>query len=237
MAALVGMVCISASVPVQVWFLTGGPTTGWAEADLVDLIVGGPLGALWQARMIGLGVILLWIIDSPLFRGLAALGAVAVCLSFSFSGHTMTAPRQLLALLLTIHMLAVAFWFAIFWPLHSLVGHHVEAGAHLAHAFGKIAAYAVLALLICGGVLFLYLAGSPPQAALTGYGEIFVFKLVGFALLLGLAAYNKLRLTPRVFAGHEEAAGDLQSSIAQEARVLVIILLLTAVATTVTSPG
>ena len=81
------------------------------------------------------------------------------------------------------------------------------------------------------------LAGNPLAAARTDYGEILVFKLSGVLVLLLLAAYNKLRLTPRLLDGQAGAAKSLRASIALEAKAVAVIFFFTSAATTVTSPS
>ena len=62
-------------------------------------------------------------------------------------------------------------------------------------------------------------------------------KLVLVALLLGLAALNKLRLTPALRAGHPRARSRLLWSIRIEAVVVLAVLVTTSTLTTVASPS
>jgi putative copper export protein len=50
----------------------------------------------------------------------------------------------------------------------------------------------------------------------TAYGQLFVLKLLGFQGLLGLAALNKLALTPALLRNDPKAYGRLRLSISIE---------------------
>jgi copper transport protein len=62
----------------------------------------------------------------------------------------------------------------------------------------------------------------------TGYGRLLLLKLAAVAALLGLAAWNKRRLTPHLAAGDEAAARRLRRSIGAEMAVAAAVLALTA---------
>lgn len=68
------------------------------------------------------------------------------------------------------------------------------------------------------------------------YGQFVLVKLLLVALLLALAAVNKLRLTPLLVAGDQSAIGRLRRSIRAEMTFAALILLVTAAFTTVVGP-
>ena len=80
------------------------------------------------------------------------------------------------------------------------------------------------------------LAGNPLEAVETTYGRLLAVKLAVFVLLLGLAAFNRLRLTPALLAGDAGAGARLRRSIGLEFAAVLVILVVTAVLTTVASP-
>ena len=92
------------------------------------------------------------------------------------------------------------------------------------------------ALVAAGAALLVLLTGDPIAALATPYGQLLAVKLCLFAPLLGLAALNKLRLTPALLAGDARARLDLRRSIRTEVMVVLAILVTTATLTTVASP-
>ena len=92
------------------------------------------------------------------------------------------------------------------------------------------------ALAAAGVALFVILTGDPLAALGTRYGWILALKLALFALLLGLAALNKYRLTPALQMGTLRAGGYLRRSIQLEALIVLAILATTAILTTVAAP-
>ena len=80
------------------------------------------------------------------------------------------------------------------------------------------------------------LTGNPLDALASPYGALFAVKLALFASLLGLAAFNKLRLVPALRAGDAVAAARLRRSIGLEFAVVLAILVTTATLTTIASP-
>ena len=65
----------------------------------------------------------------------------------------------------------------------------------------------------------------------TAYGQLFVLKLLGFQGLLGLAALNKLALTPALLRNDPKAFGRLRLSISIEMFFALLILVITATLT------
>jgi putative copper resistance protein D len=61
-------------------------------------------------------------------------------------------------------------------------------------------------------------------------------KLLAVAALLGLAAWNKLHLTPRLLNRHTRAVVLFRRSLAAEIVVGAFILMITAAFTTLTGP-
>lgn len=234
--ALAGVAAAGAAslvrVPVQASFLAGGTWAGAADPVLVGAVLDGPLGNSLAVRCAGLALIALLIVDRTATRAAACLGAVAVCASFAFRGHTLGDPRFGLAVLLTAHLLGVAFWIGAFAPLLRSIrtADPRQAGA-LTHEFGRKALAVVAGLAAAGAALLVLLAGDPLDALATPYGRLFALKLAVFAVLLGIAARNKLRLTPALRAGDPAAGTRLRRAIRVEIAAVAAILVTTAVLT------
>ena len=159
-----------------------------------------------------------------------------MCASFALRGHTLDEPRLVLGALVTCHLLGLAFWVGIFDPLHRLASRDAEAAGALAAEFSAWAVRIVPALAAVGAALFVILTGNPLAALGTPYGRLLAVKLLLLVPLLGLAALNKLRLTPALDAGVAGAGARLRRSIRFEALIVLAILATTAALTTVASP-
>jgi putative copper export protein len=99
-----------------------------------------------------------------------------------------------------------------------------------------MAMFLIGALLIAGLVLLTALVDFARHPLLTPYGQMIVVKLGIVILVLGLASYNKFRLTPRLLAGDRTAMASLHRMIDAELAAIGAILVATAILTTYTSP-
>ena len=235
-AVLAGAASV-ALIPLGAAYLAGGSWSGAMDATLTGMVLEGPAGTSLAVHLAGLAVISGFFIAATAPRFVAFAGAAVVCASFAFRGHVLTEPRVLLAVLVTAHLLGLAFWIGALAPLHRMAGRAdpVCAGA-AADEFGRRARWVVLALAMAGGVVLVLLAGNPLDALASPYGRLFTVKLALFALLLGLAAVNRLRLTPALLAGDAGAAARLRRSIGLEFAAVSAILVTTATLTTIASP-
>ena len=235
-AILAGMAS-AALIPLGAAYLAGGSWAGATDPALTGMVLEGPAGSSLSVHLAGLAVIAGFFIVAKAPRFVAVAGAVIVCASFAFRGHVLTEPRVLLGALVTAHLLGVAFWLGALAPMHRMAGRAdpVRAGA-AAHEFGRRALWVVLTLAMAGGVLLVLLTGNPLDALASPYGRLFAVKLALFVLLLGLAAVNKLRLTPALLAGDAGAAARLRRSIGLEFAAVSAILVTTATLTTIASP-
>ena len=224
-------------VPLGAVFLAGG-WPGAFDPMLTRMVVYSPVGESLMVRIIGLALVALFFVGSRIANPVALLGALGVCASFAFRGHVLAEPRLLLGALLTAHLLGLAFWVGAFAPLFGLArqGDALRAGA-LADAFGRRAVRVVAALAVAGAGLLVLLTGNPLQALAMPYGQFLAIKVSIFVLLLGLAAFNRLRLTPALLAGDSRAGVRLQRSIGCEVAALCAIALTTATLTTLSSPA
>ena len=235
-AAVAGAALSVARIPVRASFLMGGTLSGAFEPPIVAMVVESPLGASLWVRLAGLALICAVAVNRPAARVAAGLGAALVCASFALRGHTLEEPRLVLGVLVAFHLLGLAFWVGVFAPLHRLAGADARAGGALAAEFSAWAVRIVPALVAAGVALFVILTADPLAALGTPYGQLLAIKLLLFAPLLGLAAYNKLRLTPALEAGVAGAGTRLRRSIRLEALAVLAILATTATLTTVSSP-
>ena len=235
--ALVAGLASAALVPIGAIYLAGGSWAGATDPALTGMVATSPVGESLVVRLAGLVVIAVPFLSGKVSRLVGVAGAAIVCASFAFRGHVLAEPRVILGALVTAHLLGLAFWIGAFAPLHRLAGHADPKRAGTAAAeFGRRALWVVPALAVAGGGLLVLLTGSPLEVLATPYGRLLVVKLSVFALLLGLAAFNKLRLTPALLAGDAGAGVRLRRSIGLEFAAVLAILVTTATLTTIASP-
>ena len=201
------------------------------------MVLESPVGESLVVRIAGLALIAAVFIRGKAPRLVAVAGAGIVCASFALRGHVLADPRVLLGALVTVHLLGLSFRIGAFAPLHRLAGHAdpMTAGA-AADEFGRRALWVVPALAVAGGGLLVLLAGNPLDAIAVPYRQLLAIKHSVFLLLLGLAAFNRLRLTPALLAGDASAGVRSRRSNGLEFTAVLAILVTTAILTTVASP-
>ncbi len=224
-------------VPLRASFLMGGTWQGATEPMMLAMVSESPLGSSLALRLIGLALICMILLPARIGRPLAALGVVFVAASFVFRGHALEEPRLLLATLITLHVLGLAFWIGAFAPLYRLSRENTDGVAgQVSHDFGRLAIWVVGGLSLAGGATLWLLTGNVLNTLFTPYGQFFATKLGIFLVIIAFAAWNKLRLTPALLR-HEPGAGALlRRSIRIETALVALILLTTAILTTVSAP-
>jgi putative copper resistance protein D len=170
-------------------------------------------------------------------NAIAIVGAAGAATSFACVGHGHAAAQAATPFLVGVHVLAVAFWLGALGPLLILARRREPCvlGA-VAARFGRIAIIGVGALLAAGVVVLGMLLGSLSELWTSAYGRIACAKIALVACLLALAAWNKLRLVPRIVAEDPLAVRNLRRSIRLEMLVAALILLTTAALTTLAGP-
>jgi putative copper resistance protein D len=165
------------------------------------------------------------------------VGAAVAATSFAWVGHARAAAQAAAPLLLGVHVLAAAFWLGALGPLAIQARRRepLELGA-VAARFGRIAMALVAVLLAAGAAVLWILLGSVSELWTSGYGRLACAKIALVACLLALAAWNKLRLVPRIAAGDPLAVRSLRRSLRAEMVVAGLILLITAALTTLAGP-
>jgi copper resistance protein D len=161
--------------------------------------------------------------------GISLLGAGLAVAAFTQVGHTVAHEyRWMLSVLLLIHLLVIAFWFGALVPLHLVSSREPPAvAARTVEGFSRTAVWLVPVLFLAGLVLAAVLLKAPANLGTT-YGQLLIAKVVGFAVLMVLAALNKWRLKP--------ASPAFRRSVSAEIALITAVLALTAVLTTLYSP-
>jgi putative copper resistance protein D len=236
-AALAAVTLVAGHYALEAARMAGELSGVW-DPSLQGMMWHSSGGAASILRLVGLGLIAVGLQPTQ-GRGskLATLGAVLACLAFTLTGHTaVAAHREMLAPLLMIHLLVVAFWFGALAPLYLASSRETSVRAcEIVEAFTGVATWLVPVILVAGVAMAVVLL--PDLSALREpYGELLIAKVVGFAALMGLAAANKWRLAPALAAGTAESGRRFRRAVAAEYVLIVGVLAVTAVMTTFFSP-
>lgn len=231
-AATVSVICTIFRISLQAGQLYDDGFVGLYDTEMIGLVLDGPLGMSSYVRLVGLGLLFVAILRPAIRIPLTLMCSIIVASSFAFVGHA-TKELFMLGPLISVHLIAVSYWLGGLYPLHKLASStdEVRIAGELAHKFGKQAAIIVPILIIVGIAFALYLVGSPIDLIGTEYGLLLLIKVAVVAVLLALAALNKLRFVPAMLDGHEGAAHQLRKSIRVEFAAFLIIFAITAVLT------
>lgn len=165
------------------------------------------------------------------------LGGCAVALAApAFTGHTRAAsPEALVVGVDVLHLVAGAVWcgglVAVALVLADLAARD-ESGAVVLSRFSTWASGLLAALVVTGTFAAWRVAGSWAVLLDTGYGGLLLVKVLVVLVAIGIAAWNRFSLLPRLRGAarrkeRRDAAGVLVRTTLAEAGVLVAVLLVT----------
>jgi putative copper resistance protein D len=236
MALAAAALASCARIPLSTASMSGD-LAGMFDGDLARMILSAGEGRATAVRIAGLALGAFVFSSRPGSRTLALVGAAMASISFALVGHIRALPNFVPTVLLCVHLLCVAFWLGALAPLLIAARDGADSQvAALALRFGNIAVGVVLLLLCAGSSLVWILIRNAAEFWSSAYGTMMVIKLFFVAALLGLAAVNKLRLTPRLLGGHAKAIVQFKRTVQAEMMVGALILLTTATLTTVAGP-
>lgn len=196
-------------------------------SDMRTMGLETPIGQAALVRLAAAAVVL--IAMRLRLRLLVAVAAGVMIGSFLLEGHTAASEIRIWAApLLAVHLAGVHWWIGALLPLIALTRLTDPAIVVPAvEAFGRHAMWIVAALVVAGVVLAVLLTGGRIDLA-SAYQERLLIKLGLVAVLLSIAAINKLRLTPLLRENFTLGAQRLRKSIRIEAAVALIVLAATA---------
>jgi putative copper export protein len=236
-AALAALVLVAGHYALEAARMAGD-MSGVLDPSLQGMVWNSPSRAALICRLVGLLLVAIGLHGTGGRRMVLAIsGAVLVTLAFTLTGHTsVNAHHWVLAELLMVHLLIVAFWFGALWPLYIASSRETPARAsELIERFSAVATWLVPVILLAGTAMAVLLL--PNLSALSEpYGELLIAKVVGFALLMGLAAANKWRLGPILTHGGVQSGRWFRRSVAAEYVLIAAVLAITAVMTSFFSP-
>ena len=211
-----------------------GDASGMMDLEMLGLLWSTPVGTALAYRLIGLGLLGVGLLLGRPGIWISTFGGGLALWSFVTVGHIPNRNMVWLDALLLFHLAAIALWIGILAPLKRLTKEQaVSEAADLGHRFGRLAAFFVPLLILAGVVISYFLVGSVSALIGTGYGQALIAKIMIVAVLLGLGALNKLRIVPQLKAGDVTAAVHLSRSVSLEWLAVVVILLVTAILTSV----
>lgn len=210
--------------------------SGQFDAPTLSAVFLSGSGAAISLQLAGSILLLSVMGEDTSARGTRLSYAVLALLSLAVYGHAATAGGQEAAMAL-VHESAAAWWLGSLWLLRHACTHlEPDKVAELLGRFSTQAIYLIGGLALAGGVLLLSLVDLAQKPWLSAYGGIFAVKLGFFVVVLALASYNRLRLTPYVLAGDRTAIASLRRMLEIELVIIGAVLATTAILTTYTSP-
>jgi copper resistance protein D len=236
-AALAAMVLVAGHYALEAARMAGELSGMW-DLSLQGMVWNSSSRAALISRLLGLLLIAIGLQGANgRWTIVAVLGAVLAVLAFTLTGHTsVAAHRGVLVGLLMIHLLVIAFWFGALWPLYIASLRETPSGASdMIERFTALATWLVPVVLLAGIAMAVLML--PNVSALSEpYGELLIAKVVGFAVLMGLAAANKWRLGPELVQGTVQSGRRFRRSVAAEYVLIAAVLTITAVMTSFFSP-
>lgn len=214
-----------------------GELAGMLDFSLQQLVLNSPSAVALGARTAGLALIAMSIRrEGARWMSVAIAGVFAVIIAFLFVGHTASDPmRGRLALLLSLHLVVVAFWFGALVPLNMVSrSEAANVTADVVERFSRIASIWVPAILLAGVAMTLILVDRWSVFA-AAYGWLLLLKFAGFVALMSLAGLNKWRYGPAI-ATTPGVIVAFRRTVALEYVLICAVLVATAVMTTFFSP-
>jgi putative copper export protein len=214
-----------------------GDAAGMLDGSLIHMVWDTGANRSNSLRAAGLLLVALGVLSDRAAWS-AYVGAVMAATSFAWTGHARSLnPDVLPMLLLGVHLLGVAFWMGALLPLLTVSrsGDRPRTAATVAR-FGRVGLFVVGGLMAAGLCVLSMLLGGVTELWSSTYGRCITLKLGLVVCILCMAAFNKLRLTPRLLAGDAAAERILRASIRIELSLGGLILAVTATLTTVVGP-
>jgi copper transport protein len=199
-------------------------------------VFGSSRGAALCLQLAGALLLLASPADEPLSGGIRISNAALLTGSLAVSGHAIT-EGLLNALVVLLHVSAAAWWIGSLLLMRYAWIH--ESTALFATAVRQFSGWAlrfIVALVAAGAILVVTLVDFSADPLVTPYVRLLILKIALALTVLAIAAGNRWRLTQPVLAGDEAAAAALCRRIDVELIVITVLLAVTAVLVSYTSP-
>ncbi|MGI5186937.1 copper resistance protein CopC [Promicromonospora sp. CA-289599] len=158
--------------------------------------------------------------------GLVLAGSALAVTAPAFTGHTRAAtPEALVIGVDVLHLAAGTLWLGGLVAIALVLGDLArgDSGAVVLGRFSAWAAGLLAVLVVAGTVLAWRIAGSWDALLDSGYGALLLVKVLAALVAVGIAAWNRFALMPRV----RTRSTPLVRTALAEAGVLVVVLLVT----------
>jgi putative copper resistance protein D len=237
-SAIAGIALVIMHLSLEAARMTGA-LSGVFDPSLQLLVLDSSASVAAGLRIAGLAAIVAALIRQRTISRtrvhLGLGGTVLTIAGFLFVGHTAIHPdRSWLAVLLSLHLAVVAFWFGALIPL--LIVARLESSStamQIVDRFSRIASWWVPGILVAGVLLTAMLVDSWTVFG-QSYGALLLGKVGAFLVLMVLAAMNKWRYGPVL--ARPSVAIAFQRTVATEYVLICMVLTATAVMTTFFSP-
>jgi putative copper resistance protein D len=166
---------------------------------------------------------------SAWLRGAAVILAAAFAGSLAWAGHAIGGQGiegVVHPIADILHLIAAAAWVGALVPLallSAMTGRNADALAVARTAtlrFSTLGIVSVATILLTGTINTWYLSGSIDALTETKYGRLLLIKIALFFAMVGVAAFNRLRLTPRLVDNADvTAAHDARRQLGRNAAV------------------
>lgn len=213
--------------------MTGGDTAMLDREMLRYLAIQTPMGISSIARFVLLALIAVVAISSLRARSTIPLLAVAALATLAWSGHAGASDGGIGMLHRAsdiVHLIAASAWLGTLVLLLLAITQLGTPTTELITALRRFAVTGTLivgALILSGVVNLWAIVGfeALPAVVATEYGRTLILKLLLFAAMMGFAAYNRWRLTPRLERAANESVRSLRASVSLEAAAAVGVIL------------
>jgi len=248
-AAFLTILAATVGLVLQTGEMAGDPSAGLDLATLRDVLAGGGFGISMAVRVLAGLLALVPLIARRAGRGLwgltAVLGAVSLA-AIAWSGHGGAdegAAGLVHALADVVHLLSAGVWLGALAALLLMLNQRSSSASSsvaVVDLHGALKGFAgvgsaTVALIVASGLVNSWFLVGPSHIgdfAYSLWGRLLLIKLAVFTAMLGLAALNRFRLTPRLEAtlasDPAAALGDLRRSLAQETAAGLAVLALVA---------
>ena len=164
-----------------------------------------------------------------LARSSLVVGAVMTAASLALTGHAALAPPMWLSMpMVALHVLAASFWIGSLFPLTTALHTLPRPDAVImVERFSRMALTTVFVIIVAGAIVTVVQLSDWQSVWHTDYGRFWISKMAGVFALLGLAALNRLRLSPALRRGDPKATGLLILSLRIERLVAAAVVVIT----------
>jgi len=224
--SLIGLAALLLSIGLQGLDALAEPATALSDWAVWRQGIDGSFGLSAAIAAMALILALLSLRFGRATGRLLSLGALlGVGVALAVTGHAATAqPRYLTAPAVFLHGISLAFWIGALMPLAFAMRGAGEMTVDVLMRFSRIIPLAVAALLASGLLLATVQLGRLDALWTTSYGEVLMAKLALVALLLAVALWNRLYLTPQVEQGDDLGRRRMRRSIVAELVLVAGIL-------------